>query len=143
MPPMHDVAGHHPVCQLAYLLAPPRADSVPHAHVFPGDREQYQVGGRPPGKDRVGLVRACLIYYYPMNALTLTQTTPLFEDKDGTIRIVGSRIPLDTIVYEFNQGATAEQIQDSFPSLSLRSIYGALAFYLEHQAAIEEYLRHR
>jgi uncharacterized protein (DUF433 family) len=74
-----------------------------------------------------------------MNALTLTQTTPLFEDKDGTIRIVGSRIPLDTIVYEFNQGATAEQIQDSFPSLSLRSIYGALAFYLEHQAAVEEY----
>ena len=45
-----------------------------------------------------------------MNALTLTQTTPLFEDKDGTIRIVDSRIPLDTIVYEFNQGATAEQI---------------------------------
>jgi uncharacterized protein (DUF433 family) len=78
-----------------------------------------------------------------MNALTLTQTTPLFEDKDGTIRIIGSRIPLDTIVYEFNQGATAEQIQDSFPSLSLRSIDGALAFYLEHQAAVEEYLRHR
>ena len=67
----------------------------------------------------------------------------LFEDKDGTIRIVGSRIPLDTIIYEFNQGATAEQIQGIFPSLSLRSIYGALAFYLEHQAAVEEYLRHR
>src|SRR2546425_2275597 len=78
-----------------------------------------------------------------MNAITLAQTTPLIEDKDGTIRVIGSRIPLDTIVYEFNQGATAEQIQDSFPSLSLRSIYGALAFYLEHQAAVEEYLRHR
>src|SRR4029453_1804165 len=78
-----------------------------------------------------------------MNALTLTQTTPLFEDKDGTIRIVGSRIPLDTIVYEVNQGGTAEQIQGIFPSLSLRSIYGALAFSLEHQAAVEEYLRHR
>ena len=62
----------------------------------------------------------CLIYYCVMQAITLTQTTPLFEDKDGTIRIVGSRIPLDTLVYEFNQGATAEQIQDSFPSLSLR-----------------------
>jgi uncharacterized protein (DUF433 family) len=78
-----------------------------------------------------------------MQAITLTQTTPLFEDKDGTIRIVGSRIPLDTLVYEFNQGATAEQMQDSFPSLSLRSIYGAIAFYLEHQAAVDEYLRHR
>src|SRR5262245_14537873 len=111
MSPMPDAAGHHPVGQRAYLLAPTRADPVPHAHVFPGDGDQH-----PFPKDSVGLVRACLIYYYPMNALTLTQTTPLFEDKDGTIRIVGSRIPLDTIIYEFNQGATAEQIQDSFPS---------------------------
>jgi uncharacterized protein (DUF433 family) len=78
-----------------------------------------------------------------MYAIALTQTTPLFEDKDGIIRIVGSRIPLDTLVYEFKQGATAEQMQDSFPSLSLRSIYGVIAFYLEHQAAVEEYFRGR
>jgi uncharacterized protein (DUF433 family) len=78
-----------------------------------------------------------------MNTITLTQTTPLVEDPDGTIRLIGSRIPLDTIVYEFNQGATAEQIQDSFPSLSLRSIYGAISFYLEHQAAVDDYLRRR
>ncbi|HSE96637.1 MAG TPA: DUF433 domain-containing protein [Blastocatellia bacterium] len=78
-----------------------------------------------------------------MSKIILTQTTPLFEDRDGTIRLTGSRIPLDTVVYEFNQGATAEQIQDSFPSLSLRSIYGAISFYLEHQEAVEEYLRRR
>lgn len=78
-----------------------------------------------------------------MYTLILTQTTPLFTDEDGTLRIIGSRIPLDTIVYEFKQGATAEQIQDSFPSLSLRSIYGAIAFYLEHQAAIDAYLHRR
>jgi uncharacterized protein (DUF433 family) len=78
-----------------------------------------------------------------MNTIPLTQTTPLFEDRHGTIRLTGSRIPLDTIVYEFNQGATAEQIQDSFPSLSLRSIYGAISFYLEHQAAVDDYLRRR
>lgn len=84
-----------------------------------------------------------MIYSGLMNAITLTQTTPLFEDQDGTIRIAGSRIPLDTLVYEFNQGATAEQIQDSFPSLSLRSIYGTIAFYLEHQAVVDAYLRRR
>lgn len=92
--------------------------------------------------------RACKVQvkflsFYAMQAIILTQTTPLFEDKDGTIRIIGSRMPLDTIVYEFNQGATAEQIQDSFPSLSLRSIYGAIAFYLEHQAAVDAHLHHR
>ena len=78
-----------------------------------------------------------------MSAITLNQTTSLFADRDGTVRLTGSRIPLDTVVYEFNQGATAEQIQDSFASLSLRSIYGAIAFYLEHQEAVDEYLRRR
>jgi len=78
-----------------------------------------------------------------MHTVPLAQTPPLVEDQDGTLRLLGSRIPLDTIVYEFNQGATAEQIQDSFPSLSLRSIYGAIAFYLEHQEAVEAYVHQR
>lgn len=78
-----------------------------------------------------------------MNMMTLTQTTPLVEDTDGALRLSGSRIPLDTVIYEFNQGATAEQIQDSFPSLSLRSIYGAISFYLEHQELVDDYLHRR
>jgi uncharacterized protein (DUF433 family) len=78
-----------------------------------------------------------------MNTIPLTQTTPLYADRDGVLRLAGSRVLLDLVVYEFNQGATAEQIQDSFPSLSLRSIYGAIAFYLEHQDTVDEYLRQR
>jgi len=78
-----------------------------------------------------------------MNTIPLTQTTPLYADRDGVLRLAGSRVLLDLVVYEFNQGATAEQIQDSFPSLPLRSIYGAIAFYLEHQGAVDEYLRQR
>lgn len=46
------------------------------------------------------------------------------------MRLIGSRIPLDTVVYEFNQGATAEQIQDSFPSL-----YGEV--YVAHDTQLE------
>ena len=78
-----------------------------------------------------------------MTTIELTQTPPVTQDQSGTIRLTGSRIPLDTIVYEFNQGATAEQIQDSFPSLTLRSIYGAISFYLEHQGPVDEYVRRR
>jgi hypothetical protein len=52
-------------------------------------------------------------------------------------------VPLDTIVHEFKGGATAEQIQDDFPSLSLREIYGAISYYLERQDQVEEYLRRR
>jgi uncharacterized protein (DUF433 family) len=67
--------------------------------------------------------------------------TPLTRGTDGTIRITGSRVTLDSIIDEFTQGATAEQIQEDFPSLTLREIYGAIFYYLEHTSMIEEYLR--
>lgn len=50
---------------------------------------------------------------------------------------------LDTVVHEFRGGATAEQIQDDFPTLSLREIYGAISYYLEHEEQVEAYLRKR
>lgn len=78
-----------------------------------------------------------------MMKLETTQPVPLALTKDGTIRIKGSRVSLNSIVHHFKQGATAEQIQDSFPSLSLREIYGAIAYYLEHTEVVEEYLRER
>jgi uncharacterized protein (DUF433 family) len=78
-----------------------------------------------------------------MQPIAFTQTTPLVQDDDGTIRVSGSRITLDTLVGAFQKGATAEQIQDSFPSLSLRDIYAVIAFYLEHQSEVEGYLQTR
>ena len=78
-----------------------------------------------------------------MIQFTLTQTTPLVQEADGTVRISGSRITLDTVVGAYEKGATAEQIQDSFPSLSLRQIYGTIAYYLEHETEVKAYLQLR
>jgi len=61
-------------------------------------------------------------------------------DDNGTIRIKGSRVNLDAIVRQFKLGATAEQIQEDFPSLSLREVYGAIYFYLDNESEIEDYL---
>ena len=72
-----------------------------------------------------------------------TQTMPVILDEHGTIRIAGSRVTLDTIVSQFQQGATAEQIQESFPSIPLRQVYGAISYYLEHQSQVEAYLEAR
>ncbi len=75
--------------------------------------------------------------------LELKQTTPLVQQEDGTVHIIGSRITLDTLVRIYKKGATAEQIQDSFPSLSLKDIYATIAFYLEHKTDVESYLKQR
>jgi len=76
-----------------------------------------------------------------MVELETTQTVPLTVGDDGTVRITGSRVTLDSIVHQFKSGATAEQIQDDFPSLALRDIYSTIAYYLQHTQAVEEYLR--
>ena len=76
-------------------------------------------------------------------ALETVQTAPLTLWEDGSIRVGSSRVTLDSVVHEFIQGATAEQIQDDFPSLSLREIYGAISYYLEHEDRVSEYLLRR
>ena len=78
-----------------------------------------------------------------MKQLTFTQTVPLVQESDGTVHVTGSRVTLDTLVGAFQKGATAEQILDSFPSLSLQQIYGTIAYYLEHQPEVEGYLKLR
>jgi hypothetical protein len=45
------------------------------------------------------------------------------------------------VVHHFKLGSTPEQIQDSFPSVALKDIYGAIYYYLDQTAAVEGYLR--
>ncbi len=56
-------------------------------------------------------------------------------------RITGTRVSLDSVVYAFLNGQSPESIVDSFPSLTLEQVYGAIAFYLANRAAIDDYLR--
>jgi len=78
-----------------------------------------------------------------MASLDTTQIAPLTLWEEGSIRIGSSRVTLDSVVHEVAGGATAEQIQDDFPPLSLRETYGAISYYPEHEAQVEEYLRQR
>lgn len=78
-----------------------------------------------------------------MIQLEANQTVPLVMDETGTIRVKGSRVTLDIIVSRFKQGDTAEDIQQSFPTITLGQVYAALAYYLEHESKIEVYLRER
>ena len=62
------------------------------------------------------------------------------EQRDGGYYVAGTRISLDSVVYSFNEGNSPEAIQEDFPSLKRSQIYGAIAFYLDHQAEIDNYL---
>ncbi len=62
------------------------------------------------------------------------------ERRDGGYWVADTRVSLDSVVYEFNEGSSPESIQRSFSTLSLEEIYGALTFYLANQARIDKYL---
>lgn len=81
--------------------------------------------------------------YHVMATLESTQIVPLTTWEDGSIRIKGSRVTLDSIIHSYKLGETPEQISDSFPPVSLASIYAAITYYLTHTAEVEEYLRER
>lgn len=50
------------------------------------------------------------------------------ELRNGGFYVAGSRISLDSIVYSFKTGDSAEIIRQNFSSLSLEQVYGAIAF---------------
>ena len=63
------------------------------------------------------------------------------ENRDGGFYVTGKRVSLDSIVYAFRGGESAETIQQDFPSLTLEEVYGAIAFYLGHQEEIDANIR--
>jgi uncharacterized protein (DUF433 family) len=62
------------------------------------------------------------------------------ELKEGAYRVGGTRVSLDSVVYEFQSGASPECIQKSYPALTLEQVYGAITYYLANQDAIDQYL---
>jgi uncharacterized protein (DUF433 family) len=63
------------------------------------------------------------------------------EQRDGGYWITGTRVSLDSVVYAFLRGASPEGIAQSFPILKLEEVYGAITFYLGHQADVDSCLR--
>ena len=62
------------------------------------------------------------------------------EERQGGLYVAGSRVSLASIIYAFRKDASPETIRQSFPSLSLPQVYGAIAFYLDHPQESEVYL---
>ena len=77
-------------------------------------------------------------------AFPLTTTpVPLATDADGVVRVGGTRVTLDTVVAAFEEGATAEEIVQQYPSIALADVYAVIGYVLHHRAEVDRYLRER
>lgn len=59
---------------------------------------------------------------------------------EGAYRIGDTRVSLDSLVYLFREGMSAESMVEAYPALTLEEVHGALAFYLGNQKEIDAYL---
>lgn len=62
-------------------------------------------------------------------------------DEHGVMRVGASRVMLDSIVASFEQGCSAETIQQQYPALNLEEVYGAIAWYLAYVDEVAQYLQ--
>ncbi len=78
-----------------------------------------------------------------MRTVMETVARQYVEFSEGDYFVTGSRVLLEAVVSEFFDGRSPETIQQSFPTLKLAEVYGAIAFYLDHQAEINSCLQQR
>lgn len=78
-----------------------------------------------------------------MNPTEATGRVPIHTDSDGVIRVSGTRVTLDTLVAAFENGATAEEIVQQYPSIDLADAYSVIGYYLHHRREVRAYLADR
>jgi uncharacterized protein (DUF433 family) len=65
------------------------------------------------------------------------------ELRNGGYYVAGTRVSLDSIVHSFRRGSSPQTIQADYPLLKLSQIYGAIAFCLDHRAAVDQYVEEK
>ena len=78
-----------------------------------------------------------------MNLPDVAESIPFQIDVDGVARVGGTRVTLDTVISAFSDGATAEEITQQYPSLSLADVYSLIGYYLRRPHEVDSYLSQR
>jgi uncharacterized protein (DUF433 family) len=73
----------------------------------------------------------------------IVDSIPLATDADGTVRVSGTRVTLDTIFTAFQNGATPEEIAQQYPSVPLGDVYQVIGYFLRHPEDTSAYLFRR
>jgi uncharacterized protein (DUF433 family) len=73
-------------------------------------------------------------------SMEIAETPPLYRLPSGAVRVRGTRVSLDSVIYAFDEGATPEEIVMRFPTLLLPDVYAIGAFYLRHRDEVQAYM---
>lgn len=83
---------------------------------------------------------------YFVEPLKSDNSTMQLEDyfdfqRPDDIRVKGTRIGIETILYDFiHRARTPEQIAQTYPSLNLEQVYATILYYLHNKEAVSNYI---
>jgi uncharacterized protein (DUF433 family) len=78
------------------------------------------------------------------HSLPLNSTPPpLRVEEGGVVRVGKSRISLDLIVEQYENGMTPEDMVRAYDTLILADVHAVIAYYLRHRDEVQAYLTRR
>ncbi len=60
------------------------------------------------------------------------------ERRQEGFYLIGSRVPIDAVVWQYRNGEVPETIQANYPTLTLEQVEGAISYYLDHKDEVEQ-----
>src|SRR6516165_2153017 len=78
------------------------------------------------------------------NGLPLhAEPPPLRVEEGGVMRVGKSRVSLDLVVEQYENGMTPEEMVRAYDTLELADVYAVIAYYLQHRDEVRAYLERR
>ena len=68
---------------------------------------------------------------------------PLRVDEGGVVRVAKSRISIDLLVEQYENGITPEDMVRAYDTLVLADVHAVIAYYLRHRDEVQAYLKQR
>lgn len=79
----------------------------------------------------------------PVPLTIVEDPLPLRLDEGGTYRVGKTRVNLDTVVWAYNSGSSAQEIARDYPSLNVADVHSVIGYYLRHRNEVDAYLAAR
>src|SRR6476646_1275030 len=73
----------------------------------------------------------------------LAEAVPLRVDEGGAVRIGKTRVTLELVVSQYENGMTPEDMVRAYDTLVLADVYAVIAYYLRHRDEVRAYLARR
>ena len=72
-----------------------------------------------------------------------TEPPPLRIDEGGVVRVGKSRVSLDLVIEQYENGMSPEDMVRAYDALLLAEVHAVIAYYLGHREEVQAYLKRR